>query len=111
MWNIPEKSRLDKIPRLYETEHIPIQDKLIYLHFFISGSDWFVAEFDGDDLFFGYAVLNGDHQCAEWGYFSFAELKELKVDGLVEIDCELEDFWEARVFSVALKSVNWSQIS
>ena len=51
MWNIPEKSRLDKIPRLYETEHIPTHDKLIYLNFFIGGSDWYVVEFDGDDIF------------------------------------------------------------
>ncbi len=51
MWNIPSKSRLDKIPRLYETDRTPLQDKLISLHFFIGGSDWFVAKFDGDDTF------------------------------------------------------------
>ena len=90
MWNIPQQSRLDKIPRLYETESVPVQDKLIYLHFFIGGSDWFAAEFDGDDTFFGYVVLNGDYQCAEWGYFSFSELKEVKVAGWCEVDCELE---------------------
>ena len=99
MWNIPEQSRLNKIPRLYETENIPLQDKLIYLHFFIGGSDWFVAEFNGDDTFFGYVVLNGDYQCAEWGYFSFAELKEIRVGGWCEIDCELEEFWMVRRFS------------
>jgi hypothetical protein len=62
MWNMPSQSRLDKIPRLYETEHIATQDKLIYLHFFIGGSDykqWYAAEFDGDDIFFGFVVLNG----------------------------------------------------
>jgi hypothetical protein len=51
----------------------------IFLHFFIGGSDWYVAEFDGDNLFFGYVVLNGDSECAEWGYFSFSELKDVKV--------------------------------
>jgi hypothetical protein len=59
MWNMPSQSRLDKILRLYETEHIATQDKLIYLHFFIGGSDWYAAEFDGDDNFFGFVVLNG----------------------------------------------------
>lgn len=98
MWNIPRKSRLDQIPRLYDTEHIPTQDKLIYLHFFIGGSDWFVAEFDGDDTFFGYVILNSDQQCAEWGYFSFSELKEVKV-GMVEVDCEIEDCWRVKMFS------------
>ncbi len=81
MWNTPSNERLNKIPRLYETEHQPLADKLIYLHFFIGGSDWFVAEFDGEDLFFGYAILNGDRQNAEWGYFSFTELKSIDING------------------------------
>lgn len=99
MWNIPSQSRLDKIPRLYDTEHIPTKDKLIYLHFFIGGSDWYVAEYDGDDTFFGYVVLNGDLECAEWGNFSFAELREIRVDGWCEVDCELEEFWTVKAFS------------
>ncbi len=98
MWNVPSKLRLDQIPRLYETESIPLQDKLIYLHFFLGGSDWYAAEFDGDDTFFGYVVLNGDHDNAEWGYFSFSELKDVKV-GLVEVDCDLEEYWEIKQFS------------
>lgn len=99
MWNIPSQSRLDTIPRLYETERIATQDKLIYLHFFIGGCDWYVAEFDGDDIFFGYVILIGDRQCAEWGYFSFPELKEIRVQGWCEVDCELEECWDTRQFS------------
>lgn len=97
MWNTPTQSRLDKIPQLYETESIPLQDKLIYLHFFIGSSDWYVAEYDGDDTFFGYVIFKGDLACTEWGYFSFSELKNVKV-GLVEVDCELEEYWEVRRF-------------
>ena len=96
MWNEPTKERLAKIPRLYETENVPPKDKLIYLHFFIAGCDWYVAEYDGDDLFWGYAILNNDHQNAEWGYISFRELKEIKVKGWLEIDCELEEYWKVR---------------
>lgn len=99
MWNTPSKSRLDKIPRLYKTDHIPLQDKVIHLHLFIGGSDWFVAEYDGDDTFFGYVILNGDLDCAEWGYFSFSELKEILIQGWCEVDCELEEFWAVKVFS------------
>lgn len=95
MWNTPTKERLDKIPRLNETEDISLKDKLIYLHFFIFGSDWYIAESDGDDLFFGYAILNNDADCAEWGYISFAELQSISVNG-IEIDCELEEFWQVR---------------
>ena len=93
MWNGPLQARLDAIPRLYATEDVPLEDKLIHLHFFIGGCDWYVAEFDGDDLFFGYAILNSDHWNAEWGYFSFEELKRLRV-GWVEVDCETP--WEVK---------------
>lgn len=98
MWNVPTKERLDKIPRLYETEKIPVENKLIYLHFFIGNCDWYVAEFDGNDTFFGYAILNGDLDCAEWGYFSFSDLKEVRVKGWCEIDCELEEIWRVKRF-------------
>lgn len=92
MWNEPTKERLGRIPKLYETEHITLKDKLIHLHFFIGGSDWYVVEYDGADVFFGFAILNNDYQMAEWGYCSFSELKSIKT-GWLEIDCELEDIW------------------
>ena len=99
MRNKPSKERLEKIPRLYETENIPIKDKLIYLHFFIGGCDWYIAEYDGDDLFWGYAILNNDYQNAEWGYISFVELKEIKMQGWLEVDCESAEFWQIRPVS------------
>ncbi|MCE5249804.1 hypothetical protein LLG96_06240 [bacterium] len=51
MWNTPTKQQLERIPRLYETENIPEDEKIVYLHFFIGACDWFIAEYDGDDLF------------------------------------------------------------
>jgi hypothetical protein len=95
MWNEPTKERLSKIPKLYETEDIKLQDKLIYLHFFIAGSDWYIAEFDGQDLCWGYAILNNDFDMAEWGYISFKELKEINING-IEIDCELEEYFSVQ---------------
>ncbi len=88
MWNEPTKPQLAKLPRLYQTEDIPLKDKQIHLHFFIGGCDWYVAEYDGEDLFWGYAILNSDFEMAEWGYISFQELKELKIPPGFEIDCE-----------------------
>jgi hypothetical protein len=96
MWNISSKARLDKIPMLHENENIPLKDKLIYLHLFLSDCDWYIAEYDGEDLFWGYAILNGDFQNAEWGYISFSELKELKIDGWLEVDCDTEESWVIR---------------
>jgi hypothetical protein len=95
MWNTPSTERLRRIPKLYETEETPLEDKLIHLHLFLGGNDWYIAEFDGGDLFWGFACLNGDLECAEWGYISFAELKALSI-GPLEIDCELEEFWKVR---------------
>ena len=94
MWNTPTKETLDKIPRLYETENIPLHDKLIHLHFFVGGCDWFIAEYDGHDLFWGFVILNDDFVNAEWGYVSFKELKDIKIDGWLEIDCEVN--WKVR---------------
>ena len=96
MWNEPSKERLDKIPRLYETEDVPLEDKLIYLHFFIGGCDWYIAEYDGEDLFWGYAILNNDFQNAEWGYISFSALKENTIEEWLEVDCEPEKVWKVK---------------
>ena len=96
MWNVPSKQRLSKIPKLYETENLPLKDKLIYLHFFIGGSDWFICEYDGEDLMFGFCILNNDLEMAEWGYVSFKELQSIRVNGWLEIDCELEEYWKVR---------------
>ena len=96
MWNTPTEKKLAKIPKLYETESIPLKDKLIYLHFFIGGCDWYIAEFDGDDIFFGFAILNNDYEMAEWGYVSFRELRDITIQGWLEIDCETEEIWQIR---------------
>ncbi len=95
MWNVPTAERLSKIPRLYETESVKLPDKLIHLHFFIGGCDWFIAEYDGEDIFWGFAILNNDFEMAEWGYVAFSELKSISVNG-IEIDCEKEEFWRIR---------------
>jgi hypothetical protein len=96
MWNIPDRERLVKLPRLYQTEDVPLKDKLIHLHFFIAGCDWYVAEYDGNDLFFGFAILNNDLEMAEWGYVSLKELTELTIDGWLEVDCEPEGCWKVK---------------
>ncbi len=104
MWNTPTKEQLNKIPKLYETEKIPLKDKKIYLHFFIFGCDWYIAEYDeSNGLFWGYAILNNDLEMSEWGYISFQELKELNIKGF-EVDCDLH--WEVRKVSEVDRIVN-----
>ena len=109
MWNEPTKGRLSEIPKLYETEHIPLEDKIVHLHFFIAGCDWYIVEYDGADIFFGYAILHNDYQMAEWGYISFNELKSINIGG-IEIDCELELWWKnppARQVEKICKGMGW----
>ena len=98
MWNEPSKKRLNQMPSLYSTQDISLKQKEVWLHFYIGGSDWWAVEFDneGGDLFFGFVVLNNDHQNAEWGYFSLSEMRSVKISGFLEIDCELEEYWQVR---------------
>lgn len=122
MWNEPTPEQLAGIPPLYRTTKISFEDKIIHLHFFIPGQDtkldeifpllpkttqrhqlilmrcsfhWYVAEYDGEDLFYGYANL-GDPQMAEWGYSSFAELREPGPYGIHVIH---DTLWTPKKFS------------
>ncbi len=96
MWNEPSKERLEQVPNFYETEEKPLKEKVIHLHFFLGGCDWFVVEFDGCDIFWGFVVLNNDLEMAEWGYFSLSELTTIRTRQGIEVDCQLEEFWEKR---------------
>jgi len=57
---------------------IKLKDKRNYLHYFIGRCDWFISEYDGEDLFFGYAIL-GDSRFGEWGYISLEELRQIRI--------------------------------
>ena len=86
--------------------------KRIHLHFFIGGSDFYIAEFDGHDTFWGFVILNHDYQMAEWGYISFRELKSIKAYGWLEVDCEHEDFFpirKAREIEKIRKAHGWNK--
>ena len=94
MWNTPSKQQLSEVPKLYSSEEIPLKEKLIYLHFFINGSDWWIIEFDGKETFFGFVILNNDIEMSEWGYINFPELKSIRIHGWQEIDCDLH--WQIK---------------
>ncbi len=105
MLNIPSEQLLSKIPKLYETESVEASEKLIYLHFFLCNSDWYIAEFDSKDTFFGFVCLNGWKDLAEWGNIPFKELKELKVEQPIVVEdkrevmfleVEYDEYWMVR---------------
>lgn len=71
------KEILNKIPKLYETESVPCDEKICYVKFFnpCGSWSWFGVEYDPEQrLFFGW--VDGDFP--EWGYFSLDELESVK---------------------------------
>lgn len=94
MWNKPTDKDLNSIPPLYTAEEVLGKEKIIYMHFFIGGCDWYGAEFSPEEgTFFGFVILNNDFEMAEWGYFSLSELEEINVRG-IEIDRDIS--WTPR---------------
>lgn len=93
MWNTPTAKRLAKLPILGTNAETDAKEIKIYLHFFVGGCDWYIAEYDGKDTFFGFAILNNDTQNAEWGYVSFSELQRLKA-GFAQVDCERATYFK-----------------
>ena len=87
MVNEPPLEILTAMPEFYETEEVEVDDKIVHLHFYIGRCNWYAAEFDGEDLFFGYVNLN-DPINAEWGYFSLKELRDLAVGTTLRLEAE-----------------------
>jgi hypothetical protein len=88
VWNQPSEELLNRLPRLGSTEHTPLNDRVVHLHFFFGDCDWYATEYDGEDLFFGYVVLHNDMENAGWGRFSLSELKDINIYGF-EIDHDI----------------------
>lgn len=112
MWNKPSETELESLPPLYSTEGTPLKEKIIHMHFFIGGCDWYAAEYDSEEqLFFGFAILNNDLEMAEWGYFSLPELASLK-SSFVEVDRDL--FWDpvqAQCVDRICEAQGWKQLN
>ena len=69
-----------RLPKLYETEEIPLEEKEIHAKFFTpdASATWYVVEGEpeGDDfVFFGYADLGYG---GEWGFFTLNQLKSVR---------------------------------
>ena len=89
----------NKIPRLYQTENVPLEKKMIYQRYEIKELEfyWLIAELDKKkNLAFGYANLNDD-VCAEWGYI---HIKELLQNG-----ARLDKEWKPCTFKEAMDKI------
>jgi len=122
MLNPPPQDILDQLPRLYANENTqaPIPDIIIHLHFFVAACDWWIAEYDGDDIFWGFCNL-GDDQCAEWGYVSYAELQSIgdilsvpvtdantgRLIGNLPLFVDYDEYWQPKPF----RDVRWRKFT
>ena len=114
---LPADEALSTIPGAYGSEHIPAEDKTIWLHYFSAASDHYMAEVwhepgqDGEPgqwMAFGYARLAAFPEGAEWGYISLDELEQLRVQGPggVPVIVERDLNWEPEKFSQLVPARN-----
>ena len=105
----PSPEALARIPALGETGEIPVEDKLIHLHFVLIHAHWYVVEFDGADTFFGF-IDPGDSALAGWGFFRLSELQDARTlvpivdpctgwrEEVLPVAVEYDESWEIKPF-------------
>ena len=74
----PPSAALAAVPGLYATEHVPLADTVLHVHYFAGAADWWIAELDpATGRAYGYACL-GDPAAAEWGYVDLPDLERVR---------------------------------
>jgi hypothetical protein len=80
------EKQLDKCPKLRKTDGM--KEHPAVFHYFCGATDIYVCEYDGEDTLFGFTILNGDLDNAEWGYTSLSEITGIPV---MNIDYDFEE--------------------
>ena len=84
-------------PPLGATEGQPEEVAKVALHYFGGNSDWYIKELDLETgEAFGFAVLNGDTENAEYGYIN---LRELARSNYAQLDL----YWDANTTMLDIK--------
>jgi hypothetical protein len=63
---------LEKCPNIGDTDGL--YEHPTIFHYFFSGTDIFICEYDGKDKMFGYGILGYDLDNSEWGYYSLPDI-------------------------------------
>jgi hypothetical protein len=105
------KALRKQLPPLYAQDGDP--NAKAYVKFFdpMGAGTWYASEFDGEDLFFGFADLGMGPGYAELGYFSLKELESVKEHrrGLLGIERDLH--WTPRLLSEIVETAKGTQAS
>jgi len=88
MFNKPSLKQLSSIPKIGKQDGEHTSETIIHAHIFGGSTDIYISEYDGADLLFGFTILNGDIDNAEWGYSSFQELCNVKL-GYFELEWDI----------------------
>ncbi|HCT85251.1 MAG TPA: DUF2958 domain-containing protein [Candidatus Margulisbacteria bacterium] len=82
------------LPPLYSTEKLPPEQVRVPVKLFnaYGVGTWYITEFDGNDILFGFSNL-GDDEMAELGYVSLKELRSIKVYGIIPA-IEKDLYWD-----------------
>jgi hypothetical protein len=86
------KKIIPSIPKIGETDGM--NEHPTALHYFCGGTDIFVCEYDGKDEMFGFTILNGDYEMAEFGYISLSEIRSIPA-------INLDYYWEVQSIELA----------
>jgi hypothetical protein len=85
------EKQLEKCPTLRATDGMNrtlVREHPAIFHYFCGATDIYVCEYDGEDTLFGFTILNGDLDNAEWGYTSLSEITSIPV---MNIDYHFEE--------------------
>jgi hypothetical protein len=85
------EEQLKKCPKLRATDGMNrtlVREHPAILHYFCGATDIYICEFDGEDTMFGFTILNGDLDNAEWGYTSLSEITGIPI---MNIDYHFEE--------------------
>jgi len=69
------QAQLRKCPRIKETDKM--KEHPAIFHYFYESTDIYICEYDRINEMFGFAILGGDLEMSEWGYFSLQELTSI----------------------------------
>ena len=109
MWAKPTKADLEKLHKnLKKQQKAEDGSTIILSHFFMGSCDWYIVDYDPEtEIMYGYAILNGDLQNAEWGTVFYKEDPNnpaSKVNNLMNIkqeyvEVDYDKHWTPKPFS------------